>query len=567
MNNHNDSFFNFVKPLTVSDFAKKVSLDPASIIKYFFIKGVITNLNTILKEEDCLVLCENFNIHFSKSEGKDQEADIFAPYLNLGSQKTIEKTPIVTIMGHVDHGKTTLLDKIRGSNVTDSEYGGITQHIGAYQIVKNKKKITFLDTPGHEAFTKMRARGANVTDIVVLVTAADDGIKPQTVEAIQHALAAKVKLIVFVNKIDKGTKNIGAIKNALMEHGVVLEEFGGDVLYAEGSALQGQGIDELLESILLIAEMAELKTTEEAPAIGTVIESRVNKGMGSTATVLLSRGTLKCGDFIAMKSSFCKIKSIADASNKPIKLLEPCFPAVISGFKSLPEAGDKFISFNNEKEAKELFEKWQEDLQKESVILEKTKETENLNIILRADVSGSLEAIKEIIYRYNIPIIASSIGSVTDADLQLASISSSIVINFNQKIPTPIVNSAKEMKIALKDYRSVYEIEEDLIAIIEGNKVVEKVEEVLGKAEVLKLWHHSKVGTIAGCKVVSGRINKTDKVRVIREGEVLFTSTIKSFKTEAFEIKECLENQECGIVVNNWNNIKVGDFIEAFHIV
>ncbi|AEW45902.1 translation initiation factor IF-2 [Mycoplasma haemocanis str. Illinois] len=565
---NNEFVFTFVKPLKLLDFAKQANLDSGAIIKHLFIKGIPTNLNTILKEEDCERICEEFQVGFLKGSEQHSDESLFASFTSLSNAKSIiTKTPIVTIMGHVDHGKTTLLDRIRGTNVTSSEFGGITQHIGAYQVEKNGKKITFLDTPGHEAFTKMRARGANVTDIVVLVVAADDGIKPQTIEAIQHALAAKVRIIVFINKIDKGIKNVGALKNSLMEHDIVLEEFGGDVLCVQGSALKGDGIEELLESILLVADISDLKTTEELPAVGTVIESRMNKGMGATATILLSRGTLKLGDFIVMKSSFCKVKSMTDASNKNLQVSLPCVPAVVSGFKTLPMAGDKFISLKTEREAKEFFETCSSELQKDNVILETTKDTENLNILVRADVSGSLEAIQEIIYRYNIPIIASGIGPITDADLQLASISNAILINFNQKIPGPIINNAKDIRLIIKDFRSVYEIEEEILNIIEGNKVVEKVEEITGKAEVLKLWYHSKVGTIAGCKVVSGKISKTDKVRVIRDGEVLYTSTIKSFKTEAYEIKDCSENQECGIVVNNWNNIKVGDFIEAFKLV
>ncbi|WP_216083106.1 translation initiation factor IF-2 [Candidatus Mycoplasma haematohominis] len=565
--------FVFARPLILSDFANQSKIEIGAIIKYFFLNGRLTNLNTVLTKEDCITLCKEWNIDFEEGTEEKENADLFEEYLAFTDVKVSEleeKVPVVTIMGHVDHGKTTLLDRIRGSKVAENEFGGITQHIGAYQVERNNKKITFLDTPGHQAFTKMRARGANATDIVVLVVAADDGIKPQTIEAIQHTLAAKVKIIVFINKIDKGDKKVGALKNELMEHGLVLEEFGGDVICVQGSALKGDGINELLDTILLVAELAELKTTSKTPAIGTVIESKIEKGLGSTATLLLFRGTLKCGDYLVMKSAVCKIKLMTGTQGEEIALLEPSCPAKVSGFKSLPEAGDRFISFSgeNEEKAKEYLEKFaQMETKKEAILLKKHKDINTLNVIVKCDVSGSLEAIKEIIYSNGIPITASNIGPVTDVDLQLATISNALIINFNQKISQAIINRAKDIKITIKNYRSVYEIEEELIDIIEKDRIIEWEEQSLGKAKVLKLWHHSKVGTIAGCKVISGKIEKTNKIKVIRDDNILVNSTIKSFKTEAYEIKECSENQEYGIVVNNWNDIKPGDIIEAYKMV
>lgn len=464
------------------------------------------------------------------------------------------KVPVVTIMGHVDHGKTTLLDKIRGSNVAEREFGGITQHIGAYQVEKNGRKITFLDTPGHQAFTKMRARGANITDIVVIVVAADDGVKRQTVEAIQHALSAKVKIIVFINKIDRGDKKVGALKNALMENDLILEEFGGDVVCVQGSALRGDGIDDLLETILLVSELSSFQTTEKDPAIGVIIESKLEKGLGPTATVLLSRGKIKCGDHLIMKSSMCKVRSMTGTSGELINSLEASCPAKISGFKTSPEVGDKFIAFEDigENKAREFIEKFENmERKKEIILMEKHKDISDLNLLIRCDVSGSLEAIKDIALANGIPVTFTGVGPITDADLQLASVSNALIINFNQKISQDIANRAKDMKLQIKNYRSVYELEEEIEEIILSNKIIEYEEEHLGKAKVVKLWHHSKVGTIAGCVVISGKIEKTDKIKVIRGGEILVSSTIKSFKTEDYEIKECSEGQECGIVVNN----------------
>ncbi|XP_032746444.1 translation initiation factor IF-2-like, partial [Rattus rattus] len=481
MTKENNSFneFSFLKPISISDFAKSIGVDASEIIKDFFLKGKLTTLNTILSKEECKNLCEIFKITFTEKQKSYKEDNLFSEYLDFSnSENVVPKIPVVTVMGHVDHGKTTLLDRIRGTKVTASEFGGITQHIGAYQVTKGNQKITFLDTPGHQAFTKMRYRGANVTDIAIIVVAADDGVKPQTIEAIQHALAAKVKIIVFINKVDKGRKSIPVLKNQVMEHGLILEEFGGDVLCVEGSALQGTGIDELLDTILLVAEVSEFKTTQSNPAVGTVIESNLEKGLGAVATVLLDRGVVSCGDFLVMKSAICKIRTITNDEGKTLKKLEAAVPARITGFKNLPDAGDRFISFSKEAEAKKFFGEFSKDsFQKDLVFLEKNKDVENLNILVRADVSGSLEAIKEIIYSHNISISAANIGPVTEADLQLASITGSLIMNFNQKITSSVLNRAQEMRIKIKNYRSVYEIEEDLIEIIENNKYVEYVEE------------------------------------------------------------------------------------------
>lgn len=410
--------------------------------------------------------------------------------MDVDSASLKEKVPVVTIMGHVDHGKTTLLDKIRGSNVASGEFGGITQHIGAYQVTKNGKKITLLDTPGHQAFTKMRARGANITDIVVIVVAADDGVKQQTLESIQHALAAKVKIIVFINKIDKGDKKVPSLKKALMENNLLLEEFGGDVVCVQGSALKGDGIDELLETILLVAEVSSLQTTDKNPAIGTVIESKMEKGLGPAATVILSRGTIKCGDYLIMKSSLCKVRSMTGTSGENITILETSCPAKISGFKTSPEVGDKFISFENinEGKAKELMEKFERmEKKKEIMLMEKHKDITDLNLLIRCDVSGSLEAIKDIAFANGIPVTFTGVGPITDADLQLASVSRSLIINFNQKISQDIANRAKDMHLIIKNYRSVYELEEEIEEIIASNKIIEYQEEILGQAKVVKL--------------------------------------------------------------------------------
>lgn len=563
----NDKVFIYTGPISLKDFAKKQNINEIEIIKYFFLKGVVTNINTSLKENECKELCKQYKLSF-KIEKKEEEKDFYEKYLDFSKEKnTVAKTPVVTIMGHVDHGKTTLLDKIRNSNIADREFANITQHIGAYQIKHKNSFITFLDTPGHEAFTKMRGMGGKVADIVILVVAADDGIQPQTVEAIQHALAAKVKIVIFVNKIDKGEGNLPSLKQQLMKYDILLEEFGGSIMLFTGSALKNQGIDSLLEGILLIAEMEKFQTTLDNPAVGIVIETKIEKGIGSTATVLLSRGKVKVGDFLVMSSSFCKIKNIIDDCGKSLKELIPGQPAKISGFKDLPVVGDKFMSFSEEKEAKKFYDEQATKKEEKLLDIATNQEKNKLNVIIRSDVSGTMEAIKHLIEKIEINIVAYGVGPITEADVHLAVISNSLIVNFNQKVPPNIESFSKTSKVLITTYKSIYQVEEALIEFKEKNRFIEKVEIILGKAKVVKLWHHSKVGTIAGCIVESGKINFKHKIKLVREEETLTKSTIKSFKTESFEIKEAKENQECGIVVADWNDVKVGDYIFAFDIV
>ncbi len=577
-----DGVFVFTSPLTVGEFAKKINKSTAEILKYFFLKGVVLNINDVLQVEQIGELCLENNLDFKIEKEINAENVLDNISFDHNSKDNIKRPPVVTIMGHVDHGKTTLLDKIRLSQITSTEAGGITQHIGAYQITKNNNPITFIDTPGHEAFSEMRARGANITDIVVLVVAADDGVKLQTEEAIDHAKAANVPIIVFVNKMDKDTANPDKVISQLSEKDLVCEEWGGDTIFVKGSAYTGQGIDELLEAIITLSDVMELKANPNQLAYGTIIEAFLDKGYGPVATILIQNGTLTKGDFLVAGSSFGRVRTIKDENKNILESASLSKPVIISGFETVPIAGNKFLCVKNEKDAKQLAEKIrQKQLKEENMLKNKLSsvrekiasgELKNLNVIIKADVQGSLEAIKGTINKINIEgatvtIIRAAIGQITESDIRLAQTSEAIIISFNIKANKAISELATNSNVLIYFFDIIYKLKDEIENLLKG--VLDPIyeEEVIGELEVLQLWHHSSVGTIAGCNVRSGKVNRNAKCRVIRDDVVVYNSEISSLKHNKDQASEVVEGKECGITVKNYNDIKQGDIIEVYKIV
>ncbi|NLJ48059.1 MAG: translation initiation factor IF-2 [Candidatus Atribacteria bacterium] len=508
-------------------------------------------------------------------------------------EKTIEalqgdlqiRPPIVTVLGHVDHGKTTLLDAIRHSKVAESEYGGITQKIGAYQIEINNKKITFVDTPGHEAFTAMRARGAQVTDIAILVVAADDGVMPQTIEALQHAKAADVSIIVAINKIDKSGANPDRIKQQLSEHGLVPEEWGGDTIFMNISALQKKGINDLLEMILLQAEILELKARYQGFATGTIMESRLDRGKGPVATVIVKEGTLKIGDFFVAGATWGKVRSLFSVNGKAIKEALPSMPVEIVGFSELPPAGTQFMVLEDEKIARLIAnQKQQKEREKtlkgssaqitslEELLFPEEGKKRELNIILKADFQGSLDAIEKVLSQIGseeiqIQVLSKGVGNINEADVVLAAASKGIVIGFDVKLPSEVSKAAKREGVDVRLYRVIYDVIEDLQNAIKGMITPKKYLENIGKAEVRAVFKIPKTGVISGSYVTSGKIERNAFVRVIRKGEVLEESAkIVSLKRFKEDVKEVTMGYECGIGLDRFENFEEGDILEAYII-
>jgi translation initiation factor IF-2 len=495
------------------------------------------------------------------------------------------RPPVVTILGHVDHGKTTLLDAIRKSRVAESELGGITQKIGAYQIEINGQKITFIDTPGHEAFTSMRARGAQVTDIAVLVVAADDGVMPQTEEAIQHARAADVPIIVAINKIDKPGANPDRVKQQLAERGLVPEEWGGETICVNISALQKKGIAELLEMILLQAELLELKARKEGHAVGTTIESRIDRGKGPVATVIVQEGTLRVGDYFVAGTTWGKVRSLFNDLGKPMKEAEPSTPVEVVGFTDLPPAGTKLIVTESEKIARIIAERRAEIAREknlktperelislEELFAREEGKTKEVNLLLKADFQGSLEAVEKAVSQLStdevkLNVIYKGVGNVTEADVMLASASSGVIIGFNVKLPNEVAKTAKREKVDVRTYRIIYDLIEDLQRAIQGMKEPVKVEEVIGRAEVRAVFKIPRTGTVAGCYIIDGKLERNALVRVIRNGETiqegLKISSLKRFKDD---VKEVTQGYECGVGLNQFEDFKEGDILEAYLI-
>lgn len=571
-----DGVFIFTNPMSINEFATKIKKSPNEIINYYFKQGKMYNINYLLDEEKIAELCFEFGYDFSKKS--EITASNFMEAIEITDHlKDLKKRPpIITIMGHVDHGKTTLLDYIRKSHIVNSEAGGITQHIGAYQILHNKQKITFLDTPGHEAFTAMRARGAKVTDIVVLVVAADDGVMPQTKEAIDHAKAANVPLIVFVNKIDKPSIDFERIKGELAQEDIVSEEWGGDIQFVYGSGQNGEGVEQLLNAIIVQADMLELKANPNRFAIGTVIESRVDKGQGTLATLIVQNGTLEKGDFIVAGYNYGHIRVMIDSNNTPINLALPGTPIVISGLNYSPEAGDKFFAFHEEKFAKDLAnQKQQEDRAKElrqRAPVQVKEGIKLLNIIIKSDVQGTAEAIKHALSRIEneeakVNIVRASVGAISKSDILLAQASQAMIISFNIRPSSDIKQFAEHEKVQILPHTIIYKIIEDVQSFLKGMMKPKYQEKIIGQAQIIKIIFSSKIGNIAGSKVLSGLIKSNAKIRLIRDQKVLLTTRLDSLQRGKEAVKSVAVGFEFGTHIKNYNDIQEGDIIEAFEDV
>ncbi|RJS92797.1 translation initiation factor IF-2 [Ureaplasma urealyticum] len=573
-----DGTFVFTSPLSISELAPKLNKSPNEIIMRYFKKGVVYNLNTILDEEQIGELCLEYDLDFKIEKNVNTENLLDNIYFDDLEIDLVARAPIVTIMGHVDHGKTTLLDTIRKSSITASEAGGITQHIGAYQIIKDNRAITFIDTPGHEAFTEMRARGANLTDIVILVVAADDGIKMQTEEAIDHAKAANVPIIVFVNKMDKYEANPEKVLNQLSAKEIVAEELGGDVVFVKGSALKNEGISELLDSILLIAELNNYKANPNRLAYGTTIEANLDKGHGPLATLLVQNGTLRKGDYLVVGSTYGKIRNMFDEYDNEIEIALPSKPVKVSGFEEVPTAGDKFLALADEKQARAIAnDVKQKKMRLERAMLQssdiRTKiangELKNINLIIKADVQGSLEALKGIFSSINIEgvtttLIRSAIGTISESDVRLAQTSDAIIIGFNVRASRIIKDLADSVGVQIMNYDIIYKFKEDLELWMKGTLDPIIIEEVIGEAKVLKLFKHSQVGTICGCRVINGKIKRNALVRVLRDGIVIYNSKIATLQHNKDSVNEVIADKECGLTIANFNDIKENDIIEVY---
>src|SRR5690625_1084157 len=566
--------------LTVDELAQRIKKDVSEIIKKLMFLGVMATKNQDLDDDAIELICEDYGITVEK-EVVLEDTD-FDKYRKEDSERDLKERPaVVTIMGHVDHGKTTLLDSIRQTKVTEGEAGGITQHIGAYQVTRDGKKITFLDTPGHEAFTSMRSRGAQVTDIAILVVAADDGVMPQTVEALNHAKAAEVPIIVAVNKMDKEHANPDRVKQELTEHELITEDWGGDTIFVPIYALRGDGIDDLLEMILLVIEMEELKANPDNEAFGTVIDARLDRGRGVVATLLVQEGTLSVGNSIVVGNTYGRVRAMVNDLGERITKAGPSTPVEITGLSEVPLAGDQFLVFRDERQARQIAETRQEKHLEETrgtkakVSLDdlfeqiKQGEMKDLNVIIKADVHGSVEALaaslqKIEVENVNIKIIHTGVGAITESDIILASASNAIVIGFNVRPDANAQKAAKNEKVDIRLHRVIYQAIEEIEAAMKGLLDPEYEEKVIGQAEVRETFKVSRIGTIAGCYVTDGKIMRNAQVRLIRDGVVLHEGDILALKRFKDDVREVDQNYECGITIKDYNDIKVGDIIEAF---
>ena len=525
-------------------------------------------------------LCEKYEVLVEKKEA-ETELEEFEEEVDVVEENLVKRPPIVTIMGHVDHGKTSLLDAIRHAKVTASEAGGITQHIGAYTVSLNGEKITFLDTPGHEAFTAMRARGAQVTDIVILVVAADDGIMPQTKEAINHCKAADVPMIVAINKIDRPGANVDRVKQELTEHGLVSEDWGGDTICVPVSAKTGENLESLLEMVLLTAEMQELQADPNRKAKGTVIEAKLDKGRGAVASLLIQNGTLNVGDSILVGSTYGRIRAMFDDRGKKIKSAGPSIPVEILGLSEVPAAGDRFIVCKDEKTARNMADLRKQKIKADShqasnrVSLEdlysqiQEGKVKELAIVVKADVQGSVEAIRQSLEKLStddvkVRVIHGAVGAITETDVTLAAASNALIIGFNVRPDGNATAQSEKESIEIKTYRIIYDAIEDVKSAMIGMLEPEYKEVVNGKAEVRMTYKISNVGTIAGCYVIDGKIVRNSEVRVIRDGIVIFESTLASLKRFKDDAKEVAKGYECGLSIEKFNDLKEGDIIESF---
>ncbi|MCR8979325.1 translation initiation factor IF-2 [Brevibacillus laterosporus] len=573
----------FTESLTANELGKKLRREPAEIIKKLFALGIMATINQDLDRDTIELICADYGVEVEEKIIIDETN--FETIAEVDAEEELrERPPVVTIMGHVDHGKTTLLDAIRSTNVVAGEAGGITQHIGAYQVEIKGKKITFLDTPGHAAFTTMRARGAQVTDITILVVAADDGVKPQTIEAISHAKAANVPIIVAVNKIDKPSADLDRVKQELMQFELVSEEWGGDTIFCPLSAKQRTGIEELLEYILLVSEVQELKANPDKRARGTVVEAELDKGRGPVATVLVQHGTLRVGDPIVVGSAFGRIRAMVNDKGRRMKEAPPSMPVEITGLNDVPQAGDQFMVFEDEKKARSIGESRavkQRDSERRAsarVSLDdlftqiQEGDIKELNLIIKADVQGSVEALRGSLEKIEVngtrvKVIHTGAGAITESDVTLANASNGIIIGFNVR-PEPNARSmAEQEQIDIRLHRVIYTVIEEIESALKGMLDPVYKEEIIGQAEARQIFKVSKVGTIAGCYVTEGKLSRDAGARLIRDGVVIYEGKLDTLKRFKDDVKEVATNYECGVTLERFTDIKEGDIIEAFIMV
>lgn len=575
-----DGVVEYEEGITVDELSQKIGQTPANVIKVLFMLGTMVTINSSLNDEQVELICMEYGLECKKvvpvSEVNFEDLEVVDDPKDL-----VPRPPVITIMGHVDHGKTTLLDHIRKSRVAEGEFGGITQHIGAYQVSVKGKKITFLDTPGHEAFTAMRARGAMITDIVIIVVAADDGVMPQTREAVDHALVANVPIIVAINKIDKPGADPQRIMTEVSELGLMPEEWGGDVPYVNISAKKGIGIDELLETVTVVAELAELKANPKRMAYGSVIEGRLDKGRGPVATLLIQNGTLRSGNPIVVGATYGRVRQLVDDRGREIKSAGPATPVEITGLNDVPEAGDKFMVFETEREARHVGEeRAQKKIEEErnstsAMSLDdlfsqmKSGEVVDLNIIVKADVNGTAEAVKSSLEKIDVEgarvnVIRSTVGAISESDILLASASKAIIYGFNVRPDANVRRKADEEGVEIRLHQVIYKMVEEIEAAMKGMLAPEMEEVVTGQAEIRHIYKVSKIGNIAGCYVTDGSIKRDCGIRLIREGIIVYEGKLASLKRFKDDAKEVNQGYECGLTIENYNDIKEGDIVEGY---
>ena len=578
----NENVILYKENMTIAELAKAMGVNSTELIKKLFSLGFMVNVNSAVSFDQAEILV----LDYGKELKKEETANVanFEEFeVHDKDEDLVSRPPVVTIMGHVDHGKTTLLDAIRKTNVAEGEAGGITQAISAYQVKHDGKLITFIDTPGHAAFTEMRARGASITDIVIIIVAADDGVMPQTREAIDHAKAAKVPIIVAINKMDKPGANPDRVMTEMADAGLMPEEWGGDIIFNKISAVTGDGIGDLLENILLIADVNNYRANPNRYAMGTVVESKLDKHLGPTLTVLVQNGTLRLGDPIVVGTAFGKVRTLKNDKGEEITEALPSQPVAITGLNDVPAAGDRFMSFATEKEAKNIASIRKEQARvkenniKSSVSLDDLfakigEGLKEINVIIKADVNGSAEAVKNSLQKIEVDgvkinVIRSTVGSITESDIVLAKASSAIIIGFNVRPSKNIADKAKDDGVEIRFYNIIYKAVEDMEAAMKGMLDPEFEEKVLGSAIIKQIFKFSKVGNIAGCSVSDGIIKRDSSARIIRDGVVIYDGKIGSLQHEKDSVKEVKKGYECGITIEGFNDIKVGDVIESYEMV
>ncbi len=567
--------------VSVKDLSQLLGVSTAEIIKALMRYGEMATITQTLSDEAVLILAEEFKRTVEMTHAVDDEAEVAEDKQTDRPEDLKPRPPVITVMGHVDHGKTSLLDAIRSTRVAAGEAGGITQHIGAYQVEHDGRQITFVDTPGHEAFTAMRARGAKVTDIATIVVAADDGVMPQTVEAIDHAKAAGVPIVIAVNKIDRPEANPERVKQQLTEYEIVPEEWGGENIFVEVSAKQRIGLDTLLEMLLLVADVADLKANPDAPASGYIIESRVDPGRGVVATMLVSRGTLHVGDGIVAGEAAGRVRAMRDFRGAPLSAAKPSVPVEIIGFDQLPNAGELCRVVDDERTARQMAHRRTNRLKAEQLAKQRSVtlddlyariaagRVQELNLVVKADMQGSIEALQDALRQISheevkINIIRSGVGGITESDVMLASASQAIIIGYNVRPNGSAQNLAEQEGVDIRTYRVIYKVTEDVRSALVGMLKPEFTEEVLGTAEVRQLFRASRLGTIAGCHVTKGSIPRSATIRVVRDGTVVHDGRMASLKRFQEDVKEVQEGFECGILLDGFNDLKEGDVFEAY---